>query len=149
MESKTKLLDHMRHVLRLKHLSIKAEKAYVQWAKHFILFHHQRRPADMGTPEIRTFLTHLAVGGQVAASTQNVVLQALIFLYRHVLTPPFPTLKAIEQARKSRWVPIVFARPPRAAAGWLLSAAYRPASLWRSNAWRWCPQPVEKAVCIS
>ena len=39
MESKPKLLDHMRHVLRLKHMSIRTEKAYVQWAKRFILFH--------------------------------------------------------------------------------------------------------------
>jgi hypothetical protein len=68
----------------------------VQWAKHFILFQHQRHLADVGASEIRTFLTHLAVGGQVAASTQNVVLQALIFLYRHVLTLPFPALEAIE-----------------------------------------------------
>jgi len=50
MESKTKLLDQMRHVLRLKHLSIRTEKAYVQWAKRFILFHHKRHPADMGGP---------------------------------------------------------------------------------------------------
>jgi len=110
MESKIKLLDQMRHVLRLKHLSIRTEKAYVQWAKRFILFHHKRHPADMGAPEIRTFLTHLAVEGQVAASTQNVALQALIFLYRHVLKQPFPELDEIEHARKSRRVPIVFAR---------------------------------------
>jgi len=53
MESKTRLLDQMRHVLRLKHLSISTEKAYVHWAKRFILFHHKRHPADMGAPEIR------------------------------------------------------------------------------------------------
>jgi site-specific recombinase XerD len=110
MESKIKLLDQMRHVLRLKHMSIRTEKAYVQWAKRFILFHHKRHPADMGAPEIRTFLTHLAVEGQVAASTQNVALQALIFLYRHVLKQPFPALEEIEHARKSRRVPVVFAR---------------------------------------
>ena len=110
MESKTKLLDQMRHVLRLKHLSIRTEEAYVQWAKRFILFHQKCHPADMGAPEIRIFLTHLAVEGQVAASTQNVALQALIFLYRHVLTQPFPELGEIEHARKSRRVPVVFAR---------------------------------------
>src|SRR6185436_3657797 len=71
MESKTKLLDQMRHVLRLKHMSIRTEKAYVQWAKRFILLHHKRHPADMGAPEIRAFLIHLAVEGQIAASTHN------------------------------------------------------------------------------
>jgi hypothetical protein len=64
----------MRHVLRLKHMSISTEKASVQWAKRFMLSHHKRRPADMGAPEIRTFLTHLAVQGLVAASTQGEVM---------------------------------------------------------------------------
>jgi integron integrase len=109
-ESKTKLLDQMRQGLRLRHLSIRTEKAYVQWAKRFILFHHKRHPADMGAPEIRAFLTYLAVEGQRAASTQNVALQALLFLYRHVLKQPFPELGEIEHARKSRRVPVVFAR---------------------------------------
>ena len=75
-----------------------------------MLFHHKRHPADISAPEICTFLTHLAVKGQIAASMQNVALQALIFLYRHVLTQPFPELGEIEHARKSRRVPIVFAR---------------------------------------
>jgi Phage integrase, N-terminal SAM-like domain len=110
MESKTKLLDQMRHVLRLKHMSIRTEKAYVQWAKRFILFHHKRHPADMGAPEIRAFLIYLAVEGQIAASTQNVALQALVFLYRHVLKQPFPELEDLEHAKKSRRVPVVFAR---------------------------------------
>ena len=69
-------------------MSNRTEKAYVQWAKRFIRFHHKRHHANMGAPEIRTFLTHLAVQGQVAASTQNVALQALFFLYRHVLKQP-------------------------------------------------------------
>ena len=85
MEPKTKLLDQMRDVLRLKHMSLRTEEAYVPWAKRFILFHHKRHPADMGAPEIQAFLTHLAVHGHVAASTQNGALNALLFLYRHVL----------------------------------------------------------------
>ncbi|MBW4650585.1 MAG: phage integrase N-terminal SAM-like domain-containing protein [Kastovskya adunca ATA6-11-RM4] len=39
----------------------------------------------MGKSEIEAFLTHLAVEGQVSASTQNQALSALLFLYREVL----------------------------------------------------------------
>ena len=100
----------MRHVVRLKHMSIRTEKAYVQWAKRFMLFHHKRHPADMGAPEIRALLIPLAVEGEIAASTQHVALQALVCLYRHVLKQPFPESGEIEHARKPRRVPIVFAR---------------------------------------
>src|SRR5467141_3501023 len=63
---------------------------------------------------IRTFLIHLAVEGQGAASTHNGAFQALIFplifLSRHVLTQPVPALGEIAHARQSRRVPVVCAR---------------------------------------
>ena len=77
MEAKTKLLDQMREVLRLKHLSFRTEEAYVGWVRRFILFHDKRHPTEMGAQEIRAFLTHLAIQGKVAASTQNSALNAL------------------------------------------------------------------------
>jgi len=108
MEPRTKLLDQMRDVMRRKHMSLRTEEAYVAWAKRFILFHHKRHPKDMGAPEIRAFLTHLAVHGKVAASTQNGALNALLFLYRHVLKQPFPELGEIERAKRPHRVPTVF-----------------------------------------
>jgi len=69
-----KLLDQVRSVARLRHLSLKTEKAYAQQIKRFILFHHKRHPAEMGEDEIRAYLSHLAVEKNVAASTQNVAL---------------------------------------------------------------------------
>jgi hypothetical protein len=89
MEPKAKLLDYMRNVMRLKHMSLRTEEVYVSWVKRFILFHDKRHPAEMGADEIRAFLTHLAVQGQVAAATQNGALNALVFLYRQVLKQPF------------------------------------------------------------
>src|SRR5215471_2839737 len=47
VESKTKLLDEMRDVLRLKHLSLRTEEAYISWVKRFMLFHEKRHPTDM------------------------------------------------------------------------------------------------------
>ena len=108
METKTRLLDHMRNVVRLKHLSLRTEEAYVSWVRRFILFHDKRHPADMGAEEIRAFLTHLAVQCNVAASTQNGALNALLFLYRHVLRQPFPDLEGIERAKRPQRIPTVF-----------------------------------------
>jgi integrase len=108
MAPKTKLLDQMRAVLRLKHMSFRTEEAYVSWVRRFILFHDKRHPKDMGAEEIRAFLIHLAVQDKVAASTQNSALNALVFLYRHVLKQPFPDLGEVERAKRPRRVPTVF-----------------------------------------
>jgi integron integrase len=108
MEPKTKLLDQVRDAIRLRHLSLRTEEAYLGWIRRFILFHHKRHPNDMGAEEVQAFLVHLAVHAQVAASTQNVALNALLFLYRYVLHQPWPELGLIAHARRPRRLPTVF-----------------------------------------
>lgn len=81
---KPKLLDQVRNLMRLRHLSHKTERAYISYIKEFILFHNKRHPKEMGVDEIRQFLTYLAVKKNVAASTQNVNFNAILFLYKQV-----------------------------------------------------------------
>ena len=70
-----RLLDQVRQVARLKHLSLRTEESYIQTIRRFILFHalssifdNKRHPADMGVPEIRAHLSHLAIDQHVAVS---------------------------------------------------------------------------------
>ena len=60
-----------RDVIRRLHYRNRTEHACVDWIRCFILFDGKRHPAEMGAPEVEAFLTHLAVQGKVAASTQN------------------------------------------------------------------------------
>ena len=85
MDHKPKLLDLVCHTIRLKHYSIRTERAYINWIKRFILFHQKRHPASMGAPEVRAFLSHLAVEQKVASSTQRQTLSTIVFLYREIL----------------------------------------------------------------
>jgi len=80
-----RLLERVRQLLRLRHYSLRTEEAYLSWIRRFILHHGKRHPETMGAPEIQSFLTHLAMEQDVAASTQNQSLNALVFLYREVL----------------------------------------------------------------
>ena len=82
---KPKLLDQVRNLMRLRHLSHKTERVYVSYIREFILFHDKRHPKEMGVDKIRKYLTHLAVEKNVAASTQNVAFNAILFLYKQVL----------------------------------------------------------------
>ncbi|GIV79148.1 MAG: integron integrase [Litorilinea sp.] len=102
-----KLLDQVRDKLRLKNYSYATEKTYVGWIRRYILFHQKRHPADMGKAEIEAFLTHLAVEGNVAPSTQNQALHALLFLYRDVLEQPIIGNVEALRARERRRLPTV------------------------------------------
>ncbi len=106
--SKSPLLDQVREVLRLRHYSIRTEEAYVQTIRRFILYHRKRHPREMGVDEIRQYLSHLATDGNVAASTQNVALCALLFLYRQVLAIDLPLIENVERAKGPKRVPVVF-----------------------------------------
>jgi integron integrase len=102
-----RLLDRLRHVLRLRHASPRTEEAYVQWVRRYAVFHGRRHPADMGPGEITAFLSHLAVDGRVAASTQNQALNAIVFLYRRVLGLDVPALTELVRARGPKRLPVV------------------------------------------
>src|SRR5262245_12369972 len=85
MPQKRKLLDQVRHAIRIRHLSPQTEQAYISWIKPFIFFHNKRHPVEMGEAKIGQFLSSLATERRVSASTQNQALNALLFLYNKVL----------------------------------------------------------------
>jgi hypothetical protein len=70
-DHKPKLLDLMRTKIRLKHYSIRAERAYIDRIKRFTLLRHKRPPGSMVPPEIRPFLPHPSIERYRAAATQR------------------------------------------------------------------------------
>jgi integron integrase len=108
--SPTTLLGAVRDQMRLRHYSLKTEKSYIAWVRRYVQFCGSRHPRDLGAPELTTFLTHLAVDLKVAANTQNQALQALLFLYRHVLVLELPWLTDVVRANRPVRLPVVLTR---------------------------------------
>ena len=107
MPTPPRLLDQVREKLRLKHYSIRTEQAYLDWIKRFILFHGKKHPAAMAALEVEAFLTHLAVDRNVAASTQNQAMSAILFLYKEVLGHELEWLQNVERAKRPARIPVV------------------------------------------
>jgi integron integrase len=95
---------------RLKHYSRRTETAYLGWIRRFILFHNRQHPSKLGGPEVEQFLTHLAVGGGVAAGTQNQALSAILFLYREVLQAQLPWVDNVVRAKRPQRLPVVLSQ---------------------------------------
>jgi integron integrase len=106
--SAPKLLDLVREAIRVRQYSRRTEQAYVHWVRRYVLFHGKRHPAELDARHVSNFLTHLASERNVAASTQNQALNALVFLYRHVLDQPLTDLHEMVRAKRSRHLPVVF-----------------------------------------
>ncbi len=114
---KTRLFDQVREVMRFHHYSLRTEEAYLQWIRRYLKFHRSadrtgpqqgwRHPNTLGPAEVREFLTHLAVKADVAASTQNQALNALVFLYGQVLQSPLGDLGEIARVTRPARLPAV------------------------------------------
>jgi integron integrase len=114
---KARLFDQVREVMRFHHYSLRTEKAYLQWMRRYLVYHRKaepggpdggwRRPGDMGATEVSAFLSHLALRGNVAASTQNQALNALVFLYEKVLQRPLGDLGEFARVNRPARLPEV------------------------------------------
>jgi hypothetical protein len=94
-------MDQVRQVLRYHHYAYRTENTYCDWIVRYIkYFGAKKHPRNMGKTEIDAYLSHLATERKVVASTQRQALNAIIFLYRHVLDQPVE--EQIEHTRAKR-----------------------------------------------
>ena len=105
-----RLLQQVRERLRLKHYSIRTERAYVYWVQRFVDAYDRRNPRDLGGVEVEAFLTILATKDRVSASTQSQALAALLFLYREVLSVELPWMENVVRAKAPQRTPVVLSR---------------------------------------
>lgn len=105
-----RLLDAVTERLRVKHYSLRTERAYIGWIRRFILANDKRHPRELGVVEVEQFLTTLAVAGEATPSTQNQALSALLFLYREVLGVELPWMENVVRAKRPRKLPTVLSR---------------------------------------
>lgn len=107
-----KIIDDMRDVMRRRHCSIRTERSYCEWVKRFALHFKMKSRDDLseGEKKIETYLTLLTRDRNVAPSTQNQVLNALVFLYNHVLKQLLNEKINAERAAGKVKIPVVLTR---------------------------------------
>ncbi len=107
----TPLLQALRTEIRGRHYSIRTETAYLGWVRRFIAFHGYADPKSMeGTVEVKKYLDFLAMEREVAASTQNQALNALVFFFNNALKKPFGEMETFVRAKRPQRLPEVMTR---------------------------------------
>ncbi|WP_372896444.1 integron integrase [Stieleria sp.] len=102
-------VQRMRATLRRLHHPKSTEDAYVGQLKKFIRHLDDDRLEQFGEPEIGDFLTDLAIEGNVAGSTQNQALSAILFFYEKVLCRDLHFINAV-RAKTSEYRPVVLTK---------------------------------------
>jgi integron integrase len=90
-----KLLEQLAATARLRRLAQNTIDVYSLWVRQFLTFSAGRykswmRPEELGTGDVEAFLNDLVIRRRLSASSQNQALNALVFLYTHVLENTIP-----------------------------------------------------------
>jgi len=85
MKTKSPFLNSIINYMYSHHYAKKSIETYVFWITAYIHFHNKRHPTSMGNNEVEIFLNHLTITKKVAARTQVTALNALAFLYKHII----------------------------------------------------------------
>ncbi|MBI4654543.1 MAG: integron integrase [Nitrospirae bacterium] len=93
--------------IRLRHRSYSTEKTYITWLRQFQGFVKNKNPNDLDGKALQDFLSYLAVEKKVSSSTQNQALNAIVFVYRHVLDNDIEDEIISVRARQQRRLPVV------------------------------------------
>ena len=120
------VMGRLADEIKVRHYSRKTLKTYAHWSRQFQRFLKNKPPAELGTDDVKAYLTHLAVRCHVAASTQNQAFNSLLFLFRHALKRDFGELRDVPRAKKSLYVPVVLSREEIDS---ILAHLYHPHSL--------------------
>lgn len=106
----TTVINRLVTVIRQRNYSIRTEEAYRSWTERFLAFIGHRDPRTAGAADVVSFLETLAVQGNVAASTQNQALNALMFFYSQALEQPLGDLGSFIRAKRPQRLPVVLTR---------------------------------------
>jgi integron integrase len=103
------ILESLARAIRSKRYSIRTEQSYVDWCHRFLRFCGDTPITEIGAADVQRFLSHLAVERNLAASTQSVALNAVVFLFKEVLERPLDGVQFAKTKRKAS-LPVVLTR---------------------------------------
>ncbi|MGH9318407.1 MAG: integron integrase, partial [Vicinamibacteria bacterium] len=104
------LCSRTETVLRTRHYSRSTITSYIFWLRKFLERYWYCGLEDLGETEIAAFLSDLAIRQNVAASTQNQALSAVLFFFKQVLGRELEWMNDVARARPSQHLPVVWSR---------------------------------------
>lgn len=103
------IIEKTRRIMAMQHMAIKTEKSYTGWIARYTRW-IITQPNGTTEQKINGYLSHLANDRNVAAATQNQALNAIIYLYKHVLKKPVGDIGTFTQSRRAKRLPTVLSK---------------------------------------
>jgi integron integrase len=103
-------LNFVREFMTTRRYARRTIDTYEHWIRFYILYHGKKHPSQMAEPEVEAFLSYLSNQRNVAVKTQATALNALAFLYRHIIQRPLSLEMRFHKAQVATKLPVVLTR---------------------------------------
>lgn len=103
-------MDQLVTEIRRRNYSYKTEQAYLQWVKRYLSFAEKNFQNNIDQESITKYLNYLAEQRNVAGSTQNQALCAIVFFMEQVRGEHIGTLTHLKRAKESQNIPTVLSK---------------------------------------
>jgi len=101
------ILLSMRTRLGERGMGEKVEKAWLYWARDFLLAHPDRKPDQLGADDIQRHVESRARARQVSQAVQHQMIRACVFMLRDVLGSDSSELSMLWQSTRSAPRPVI------------------------------------------
>ncbi|WP_448567287.1 integron integrase [Thalassotalea ganghwensis] len=107
MKTRSPFLNSIADYMLSRHYSLRTVETYLKWMSSYIHFHDKRHPASMGNNEVTSYLDHIVLKGNVSPRTQATALNALVFLYKHIIKNELSLNLDFVRSKKQPKLPVV------------------------------------------
>lgn len=107
MRTRSLFLNSIIDYMLAKQYSLRSVDTYLKWIAGFINYHDKRHPLSMGDNEVEKYLDYLVLKKNVSPKTQATALNALAFLYKHIIKQELSPDLVFVRSKKQQKLPIV------------------------------------------
>ena len=107
MKTRSAYLNYIADYMLTRQYSLRTINAYLSWITNFIHFHNKRHPSSMGNSEVEAFLDHIVLKRNISAKTQSAALNALAFLYKHIVKNELSLNLNFARSKRQPKLPVV------------------------------------------
>ena len=107
MKFRSPFLNSIADYMLVRQYSLRTIDTYLKWIASYIHFHQKRHPASMGNNEVVSYLDFLVLQKNVSPKTQATALNALVFLYKHIIKDELSLDLTFIRSKRQPKLPIV------------------------------------------
>lgn len=103
-------ISKLRNEIRRRGYASRTERSYINWISRFVRYHKNQKLVNLEKTDVEEYLNFLVNEREVANSTHNQALCAIVFLFKNVIQKDISGMENLKYSKKSQTLPTVLSK---------------------------------------